>query len=108
IGAVLAQNPMIEAFKKPEIYALSFNKMILVPFLLLLIIEFLTKLPGIHIGEIAKTVVVMQSGMPCMTMIVVLAKKFGSDDLHATENLFLSTILSLGTLPLIYLLVQFF
>jgi len=37
-----------------------------------------------------------------------LAKKFNSDDLHATENLFLSTILSLGTLPLIYLLIQYF
>ncbi|MDY6799785.1 MAG: AEC family transporter [Bacteroidota bacterium] len=108
IGAVLAQNPMIKAFKKPEIFVLSFNKMILVPFLLLLIIEILTKFTGIHIGEIAKTVVVMQTGMPCMAMIVVLAKKFDSDDLHATENLFLSTILSLGTLPLIYLLVQFF
>jgi len=108
IGAVLAQNPMMKAFKKPEIYTLSFNKMILVPFLLLLFIELLTQFTGIHIGEIAKTVVVMQTGMPCMAMIVVLAKKFDSDDLHATENLFLSTILSLGTLPLIYLLIQFF
>lgn len=108
IGAVLAQNPMIKAFKKPEIYVLSFNKMIFVPFLLLLLIEGFTMVADIHIGEIAKTVVVMQTAMPCMAMIVVLAKKFGSDDLHATENLFLSTILSLGTLPLIYLMIQFF
>jgi hypothetical protein len=108
IGAVLAQNPMMKAFKKPEIFILSFNKMILAPLLVLLIIEFLTKFTGIHIGEIAKTVMVMQIGMPCMTLIVVLAKKFNSDDLHATENLFLSTILSLGTLPLIYLLIQYF
>ncbi|MFP4024462.1 MAG: AEC family transporter [Thiohalospira sp.] len=107
IGAVLAQNPMIKAFKKPEIYVLGFNKMIFVPFLLLLLIESLTRITGMHIGEIAKTVVVMQTAMPCMAMIVVLAKKFGSDDLHATENLFLSTILSLGTLPLIYLMIQF-
>lgn len=108
IGAVLAQNPMIKAFKKPEIYILSLNKMLLVPFLLLLIIKFITLVFNIHIGEIAKTVVVMQTAMPCMAMIVVLAKKFGSDDLHATENLFLSTILSLGTLPLIYFIIQVF
>ncbi|MEE4196075.1 MAG: AEC family transporter [Bacteroidales bacterium] len=108
IGAVLAQNPMMKAFKKPEIYALSFNKMILVPFLLILLIEALQGFTGFHIGEVARTVVVMQAGMPCMAMIVVLAKRFGSDDLHATENLFLSTILSLGTLPLIYLLIQIF
>lgn len=57
-------------------------------------------------GFIARTVLVMQAAMPCMTMVVVLAKRFGSDDLHATENLFVSTILSIGTLPLIYYLVQ--
>ena len=106
IGAVLAQNPMITAFKKPEIYILSLNKMILVPFLMILMIKFLSVYIGIELGIIAKTVVIMQLSMPCMAMIVVLAKKFGSDDLHATENLFLSTIISIGTLPLIYYLVQ--
>lgn len=50
----------------------------------------------------------MQTAMPCMAMVVVLAKKFGSDDIHATENLFLTTLLSLGTLPLLYLIIQFF
>lgn len=106
IGAVLAQNPMLKAFKKKEIYALVFNKMLLVPFVLLLIINGITTLFSIEIGLIAKTVVVMQTAMPCMAMVVVLAKKFGSDDIHATENLFLSTILSLATLPVIYYLVQ--
>jgi hypothetical protein len=108
IGAVLAQNPMITAFKKPEIYALVFNKMLLVPFILLLIIKITTSVFGIEIGNVAKTVVVMQTAMPCMAMVVVLAKKFGSDDIHATENLFLSTIFSLATLPLIYLIIQVF
>lgn len=106
IGAVLAQNTMITAFKKPEIYVLIFNKMLFVPFILLLIINFTTYAFGIQIGNVAKTVVVMQTAMPCMAMVVVLAKKFGSDDIHATENLFLSTIFSLATLPLIYLIIQ--
>ena len=106
IGAVLAQNTMITALKKPEIYMLIFNKMLLIPFLLLLVINFVSLVLNIHIGNIAKTVVVMQTAMPCMAMVVVLAKKFGSDDIHATENLFLSTILSLATLPLIYFLIQ--
>ena len=106
IGAVLAQNPMIASFKKVEIYVLSFNKMILIPFVLLLLINFISYTFSIRIGEIAKTIVIMQTAMPCMAMVVVLAKKFGSDDLHATENLFLSTILSLGTLPFIYYLIQ--
>ena len=106
IGAVLAQNPMISAFKKTEIYVLIFNKMLFIPFLMILIIRLFTLLTGIEMGIIAKTVLIMQAAMPCMTMIVVLAKRFGSDDIHATENLFLSTILSIGTLPFIYYLIQ--
>ncbi len=106
IGAVLAQNPVFAAFRKTEIYMLIFNKMLLIPFLLLLIINITSSVFNIHIGNIAKTVVVMQTAMPCMAMVVVLAKKYGSDDIHATENLFLSTILSLATLPLIYFIIQ--
>jgi hypothetical protein len=108
IGAVLARNPMIAAFKKPEIYMLIFNKMLLVPFILLMMINAASIIFGLQIGNIAKTVVVMQTAMPCMAMVVVLAKKFGSDDIHATENLFLSTILSLATLPFLYFLINIF
>lgn len=108
IGAVLAQNPMLKAFKKVEIYVLSINKMLFIPFILLLIINLFSNYLNIQIGNIAKTVVVMQTAMPCMAMVVVLAKKFNSDDLHATENLFMSTIISLATLPLIYYLIQIF
>ena len=108
VGAVLATNPMIAAFKKPEIYMLIFNKMLLVPFILLLLINAASLIFNIHIGNTAKTVVVMQTAMPCMAMVVVLAKRFGSDDVHATENLFLSTILSLATLPLLYFLINIF
>ena len=108
IGAVLARNPMIAAFKKPEIYMLIFNKMLLVPFILLMLINTASLIFGLQIGNIAKTVVVMQTAMPCMAMVVVLAKKFGSDDIHATENLFLSTILSLATLPFLYFLINIF
>ena len=106
IGAVLAQNPMMSAFKRFEIYVLSFNKMLLIPFVLLIIINLVSSFLNLNIGDTAKTVVVMQTAMPCMALVVVLAKKFGSDDIHATENLFLSTILSLATLPLIYFIIQ--
>jgi len=107
IGAVLAQNPMISAFKKIEIYVFSFNKLIFIPFILILMIKFISLWFNLEIGNIAKTVIIMQAAMPSMTMIVVLAKKFGSDDIYATENLFLSTIFCIATLPVIYFLIQF-
>ena len=106
IGAVLIQNSMITAFKRIEIYTLIFNKMLFIPFILMLIINVITFIFNIHIGIVAKTVVVMQTAMPGMALVVVLAKKFGSDDVFAAENLFLTTIFSLATLPLIYYVVQ--
>jgi len=108
IGAILAQNPMLSAFRKIEIYVMIFNKMLFIPFVMIFLIKFFTIITGIEMGLTAKTVLIMQAAMPCMTMIVVLAKRFGSDDIHATENLFLSTIVSIGTLPLVYFLIQFF
>ncbi|MEA3316574.1 MAG: AEC family transporter [Bacteroidota bacterium] len=107
IGAMLAQNTMINAFKNKSIYLLIFNKLLFVPLILLLLINSLSFIFGFQIGDIAKTVVVMQTGMPCMALIVVLAKKYDSDDLLATENLFLTTIFSLLSLPFIYFLIQF-
>jgi len=47
-------------------------------------------------------VLILQASMPCMATIVVMAKKFGSDDLLATENVFISTLLSIITIPLVY------
>lgn len=105
IGAVLAINPVLSAFKKMEIYALIFNKMLLVPFIVLLIVSFLKNSGIIEISFPAATVLIMQVSMPCMAMVVVLAKKYNSDDVHATENLFVSTLFSLLTLPFIYFLI---
>ncbi|MCG8411744.1 MAG: AEC family transporter [Bacteroidales bacterium] len=108
IGAILAQNTMLSAFRKRSIYVLILNKLILIPLLLLLIINSLSVYFNIQLGDVAKTVVVMQTAMPCMAMVVVLAKKFDSDDIHATENLFLTTVFSLITLPFIYYIIQLF
>ncbi|MDA3778762.1 MAG: AEC family transporter [Bacteroidales bacterium] len=108
IGAMLAQNTMLHAFKNKSIYLLGFNKLIFIPIVLLMIINAIIFLLDLQIGNIAKTVVIMQTGMPCMALIVVLAKEYNSDDLLATENLFLSTIFSLFTLPFIYYIIQYF
>jgi malate permease and related proteins len=56
--------------------------------------------------------VILEASMPCMATIVVMANKFGSDDSLATENVFVSTIFSIVSIPLVYaallILDQFF
>ncbi|MDA3822382.1 MAG: AEC family transporter [Bacteroidales bacterium] len=112
IGAMLVQTKVRGILKKPLVFVLSFNKLLLIPFILAIIVNLLSYwlFPGF--GEIARKVVLLESSMPCMATIVVMAHKFGSDDELATENVFISTIFSMLTIPLVYsgllLIDQFF
>lgn len=99
IGAMLAQVNMRGVFTRLNVFVLCFNKLLLIPFVLILITAFIPQL-----SHEARAVVILQVGMPAMAVVVILARRFGADDMLATENLFVSTILSMLTLPLIYYL----
>lgn len=102
IGAMLMQTRVRGIFRKPHIFLLSFNKLLLVPVFLAILVNLLSwwLFPGF--GEIARKVVLLESSMPCMATIVVMAHKFNSDEGLATENVFVSTILSILTIPIFY------
>lgn len=106
IGAMLAHTNIRGTISRSSIYILSFNKLILGPGFLVLFFALLIRLFNIPISPMAFTVVMLEAGMPCMALVVVLAKRFGADDYLATENLFVSTILSIATLPLLYYFIQ--
>ena len=105
IGAMLAQISIKGVLTRRSVYVLCFNKLLLVPFVMILLTSFLINTLNIELNHVARSVVVMQTGMPAMAVVVVLARRFGADDLLATENLFTSTILSLATLPFLYFLI---
>jgi len=102
IGMMLSRISIKGTFKEFQIYVLSLNKMLIVPFILLLIINFTESLFGYEMDVIAKSVVVLQTAMPCMAMIVIIATEFNSDDELAAKNVFLTTLLSALTLPIVY------
>ncbi len=106
IGGMLAQTNIKGVFKQKKAYLLSLNKLILAPLALIIIFRFILNLLSLDIDPVAFFVVILQSGTPCMAMIVVLAKRYSADDLHATENVFISTLLSLFTLPVLYWLIE--
>jgi predicted permease len=112
IGAMLVQTRVRGILKKPHVFLLSFNKLLLIPVILAITINLLTYLLFPGFGDIARKVVILEASMPCMASIVVMANKFGSDDSLATENVFVSTIFSIISIPLLYaallLLDQFF
>ena len=107
IGAMLAQTNIRGTIARRSIYILSFNKLIAGPVLLALFFVLIMKVFHIEISPLAFSVVILQAGMPCMALVVVLAKKFGADDYLATENLFVSTLFSIITLPILYYFIEF-
>jgi len=105
IGGMLAQTDIRGVLRRRQVYILSLNKMIISPVLLILFFKVLLNVFSMNIDPIAFSVVVLQAGTPCMAIIVVLAKKFNADDGHAMENVFITTLLSLFTLPFLYWMI---
>ena len=104
IGAALAGISLKEIYKKHSLLVLNIFKMVLIPLGVAVLLNWLNHLFSLGIGDAAKTVVVLQAAMPAMATVAVLAKNFKSDYVYAAENVFVSTVLSLGTLPLVFYL----
>jgi malate permease and related proteins len=101
IGSILFYASVRDMISNIAIYVLSFNRLILVPFLLVSIFMFAnTIFPG-KIDPLVISVIVMQSAMPCMVNVVIMVNILGENDSIATANVFVSTLLSILTLPLI-------
>ena len=106
IGAVLSETKLQSLIGKFRVFILSINKLVLSPVLILLIISVILNITGWEMDNIALSVIIMQSAMPCMVVIIIMAKKYGADDVHASQNVLTSTLLSVFTLPLIILLLE--
>lgn len=89
-------------------YLLSFNKLIIIPILLMFLLIGFIKLKWIELSFEAFAVIVLQCGMPAMTVIVMLAREYNSDFESASRNVVISTLFSLISLPLIYSLLTLF
>jgi len=106
IGALLAGMNIKKAFRIASVFIISLNKLVLVPIILGLLYIFIIKTFHIEIAREAFFVLVMQAGMPCQTIIVVMSRRYGGDYHLAASNLFVSTLLSIITLPLLYMFLE--
>jgi len=106
IGILLSQTKILKVFTKIDVLFLSFNKLLIIPVLLILFLRLILDAFGLNMNPIAFSVVILEAAMPCMTILVILAKRFGADDAKAMENFVVSTILSILSLPLVIYLIQ--
>ena len=106
IGAMMYHGDIRGLFGKGLVYILTFNKLLLVPLLLLGVFMVLPVWTGYQPDKLVLSVLLVETSMPCMANIIILAKVFGADERLATANVFVSTILSIITLPFILYLMS--
>jgi predicted permease len=106
IGATLAAVSLKGILKRWRIAGLAVVKMILVPIAALFAVTFLNTALGLGMDNAAISVLVLQTAMPCMTIFAILSKELGSDHVYAAEAIFVTTVLSLATLPGILFVIE--
>ncbi|HEX3029553.1 MAG TPA: AEC family transporter [Clostridia bacterium] len=107
IGLILSDvkfDGISDFLKRIPIFILSFFKLLLMPFIALIVLS----LFGEVINSFVKTIVVLQMAMPCATIVPALAVQYDSDYKFATETVFISTLLGAFTLPLMVVLIKIF
>ncbi len=105
IGLILAEikiEKMSDFIKRAHILVLSLFRLIIVPVLALILLSF----TGNWIDPVAKYVIILELAVPCGTIVPALAAEYGSDYRSATENVFVTTVLGILTMPFIVYLMQ--
>jgi len=108
LGVLLAQSKIKNSLQSINVYALSFNKMFLLPVVFIFMFKALFNVLNIEINTVAFSSLILESAMPCMAILVLVAKRFGGDDELAMKNVFISHIFSLISLPFILYMLQLF
>lgn len=108
IGALLGLMKVRGVFGNRLVWITTFNKNLLYPVIILFATVLITRTFFPATDKLLLSVVILEAAMPCMANIVIVARIFNADEKLATANLFVSTLVSMATLPLIYLLITLF
>ncbi len=100
IGMVLSTIDVRKIYKRVSMLSIIIFKMVVTP----VIAAFLFSLFGIN--PVTCGAIVLQIAMPAQTVMSIITNEADSDVTYAAEYIFLSTVLSIGTLPLVYYLAE--
>jgi len=99
VGFILANSSLRKVFSKPMVFIMSLIRLVAMPLLFLIILR-----PFISDPLILGVPVVI-SAMPGAANAVVFAGKFEGDSYTASQTVFISTMLSVITIPLIVYII---
>jgi predicted permease len=101
IGAMLVFSNVGGMLRKKSLYIISLNRLVIAPALLISVFYLIGSVAGFAPDKLVTSVIILEASMPCMATVVIMAKEFGSDDSLAVGNVFVSTIFSILTLPIV-------
>ncbi len=100
VGALLAETKITKALKEPKLQIYTVIKLAAIPAAMYLVLTLL------GFSGIVRAIPVILSGMPAAVNSAVFARKYESDYHFGSRGVFISTLFSLISIPLIILLVQ--
>lgn len=100
VGSMIANQNILEILKEKKIYYISLLRLIIAPIITILFLKL------INAENLLTSICVMIEAMPGAVMVVVFAEKFNGDVNTASKSIFITTILSIITIPLIYMCLQ--
>lgn len=100
IGSILAKGDIKTVFSDITIYTASLVRLVLLPVIVFLIVRtFISNTTVLGI-------IVISTAMPAATLTAILAETYESNYIYASKVVFVSTLLSIITIPLISLLIR--
>ena len=102
IGSGLAQIKISGIFKDLNIIAYSTLKLLIIPIIVLLILNYF------NVNDPIRTILVLQVAMPAAANGVIFAERYKGNYVFAAESLFLSTLMAALTIPVISYLTTYF
>ena len=100
IGMALADVDVKKAVRKWWIFAVAPIKMVIIP------IAFIYIFKAFGIREILLGAIVLEAAMPAQTVLSILANESGADFEYAACGMFVTTLLSLVTLPFVCYMIK--
>ena len=108
VGAMMFHSSIKGLILRKSVILLSLLKLIVIPVLLTSVLVLLGSAISGGLNPLVVSIVVLESAMPSMTIIIILARIYGSDDSMAMANVFVSTLISIVTIPAVLFMIDRF
>lgn len=99
-GATIAQTNLPEVLKKPRIFYVSFLRLLAIPMLTLLVFLLFPA------EKIVEMTVLAAASAPCAAICTMMSLQYQRNAAYASEIFGVSTLLSVGTMPLMMVLYE--